>query len=506
MANILIIILSLLAGLALGYVLRWLITLSKRGSVELEIKQMLLDAKEEAEKLIDDAKKEAEQNKEELLKELKDKEQDLKKLEDRLLRKEEFLDQRQVEMDKQENELKSLEKENKSKEEKLQSLIDKELKKLEQISNLSKEEARKEIIKTLEKEMAEDLAHRLHKLERENNEKIEERAKEILTTAIHRLGNTMPSEVLTTTVELPNEEMKGKIIGREGRNIKTFEKLSGVDLIIDDTPEMITLSSFDSVRRQIAKVALEKLMLDGRIQPAKIEEALKSAEEEVNIIIKQKGEEAAHEVGVYNLDPKLLLILGRLYFRTSYGQNVLAHSVEMAHVAGMIAEEVGADPYVARAGALLHDIGKAIDHEVQGTHVEIGRKILQKFNVDERIIRAMEAHHEEYPYSTLESYIVQVADALSGGRPGARRGTLEQYIKRLQDLEAIANSYPEVEKSYAISGGREIRIFVNPKEIDDLESYKLAKDIAKRVEQELKYPGEIKVHVIRETHATEYAR
>ena len=358
----------------------------------------------------------------------------------------------------------------------------------------------------MERAFEEDLQVRLRKLSQNNEEKMEEAAKNIIITAIHRVGNSLPADVLSTTVQLPNDDIKGKIIGREGRNIRAFERAAGVDLIVDDTPGTITISSFDPVRRQIARVALENLILDGRIQPAKIEEAVAQAETEINKVIKKKGEEAAHEAGVFNLDPKLLMILGRMHFRTSYGQNVLAHSVEMAHVAGMIAEEVGADPLVARAGALLHDIGKAVDHEVSGTHVEIGRKILQKFGVDERVIKAMEAHHEEYPYSTLESYIVQVADAISGGRPGARRDTVEQYIKRLEELEAIANSYPEVEKSFAISGGREVRIFVNPNDITDLEAHKLARDVAKRVEEELKYPGEIKVHVIRETHAMEYAR
>jgi len=480
--------------------------LGKKGSVELEIKQMMLDAKEEAEKLIEKAKEKAEEAKEELLKSLKEKEKELKEKEERLLKREEMTDRLRLDLDKKEEEVKQAQEETQKVLDKAKSMLDEEMKKLEEISGISKEEAKERLLKDIEKAFEEDLAVRVQKLAQESEEKLEEKAKEIVVTAIHRVGNSVPAEVLSTTVELPNDEIKGKIIGREGRNIRAFERAAGVDLIVDDTPGTITISSFDPVRRQIARVALENLILDGRIQPAKIEEAVKAAENEINKIIKKKGEEAAHEAGVFNLDPKLLMILGRLHFRTSYGQNVLWHSVEMAHIAGIIAEEVGADPQVARAGALLHDIGKALDHEVSGTHVEIGRKVLQKFGVDEKVIRAMEAHHEEYPYSTPESYIVQVADAISGGRPGARRDTVEQYIKRLQDLEAIANSYPEVEKSFAISGGREIRIFVNPKEISDLESYKLAREIAKRVEEELKYPGEIKVHIIRETHAMELAR
>ena len=305
---------------------------------------------------------------------------------------------------------------------------------------------------------------------------------------------------------IPNDEIKGKIIGKEGRNIRAFERATGVDVIVDDTPGTITLSSYDPIRRQIARIALENLILDGRIQPAKIEEAVVKAEGEINTIIKKKGTEAAYEARVPNLDPKLLMILGRLYFRTSYGQNVLDHSVEVAHLAGMLAEELGADPAVARAGALMHDIGKAVDHEVTGTHVEIGRRILQKFGVSEDVVKAMQAHHEEYPYETPESMIVQVADAISGGRPGARRDSVENYIKRLEELEAIANKMPGVEKTYAIAAGREVRVIVRPAEISDLEARKLARDIPDKIEADLQYPGEIKVSVIRETRVIEYAR
>jgi ribonuclease Y len=312
--------------------------------------------------------------------------------------------------------------------------------------------------------------------------------------------------MLTTSVSIPSDEIKGKIIGKEGRNIKAFERCTGVEVIVDDTPGSITISSFDPVRRQIAKLALEKLISDGRIQPAKIEDMVKASEEEINKVIRQKGEEAVYETGVLGLDPKVVSILGRLHFRTSYGQNVLAHSVEMTHIAGMLAEEIGANVQVAKAGALVHDIGKALDHEVVGTHVEIGRKILQKFGTDENIIKAMQAHHEEYPYETIESMIVQSADAISGGRPGARRDSIENYLKRLKDLEAVANSFKGVEKSYALQAGREIRIFVTPNEVTDLEAKKMARDIATKIESELKYPGEIKVSVIRESRTIEFAR
>jgi len=314
------------------------------------------------------------------------------------------------------------------------------------------------------------------------------------------------ADVMAVSVQIPSEELKGKIIGKEGRNIKAFERATGVDVIVDDAPDRITLSSFDPLRRYIAKNALERLLDDGRIQPAKIEETVQKTRSEAEALMKQKGEEAAYEAGVVGLDPKLIALLGRLHFRTSYGQNVLMHSIEMAHIAGMLAEELGADPDIARAGSLLHDIGKAVDHEVQGTHVEIGRRILEKFGVDTRVIQAMQSHHEEFGYETPESIIVQVADAVSGSRPGARRDTVERYLERLGELERLATSFPGVEKAYAIQAGREIRIFVNPGKVSDLETHKLAREIALKVQEELRYPGEIKVNVIRENRVVEFAR
>jgi ribonuclease Y len=312
--------------------------------------------------------------------------------------------------------------------------------------------------------------------------------------------------MMTTNVTIPSDDIKGKIIGKEGRNIRAFEKAAGVELIVDDTPGVIIISSFDPVRRQIARVALENLILDGRIQPAKIEEIVEKAKEEINKIIKTKGEQAVYECGIFNFDPRLIAILGRLYFRTSYGQNVLQHSIEMTHIAGMIAEELGADVYVAKAGALVHDIGKALDHEVQGTHIDIGIRILQKFGADERVIVAMKSHHDDCPHETIEAVIVQTADYISGGRPGARRDSVENYLKRLADLEALVNGFEGVEKSYALSAGREIRIFVTPDKVSDVEAKNMAREIALKIEQELKYPGEIKVTMIRETRVIEYAR
>ena len=503
---ILIALISALIGVAFGYLLRSLITMGKRGSAEVEIKKMLLDSKEEAQKIIDTAEKKATEYTETKTREIKEKEVDLKKADERLIRKEESIEKKQTDLDQEIEQLKNKAQEVRAIRERAEGLVSERKIALEKVAQLTNEEAKKELLAAVEKESEQDVLVRLQKLEISGKEKYDNRAREILVTAIHRIGNAMPTDVLSTTVELPNEEIKGKIIGKEGRNIRAFERITGVDVIVDDTPGTITISSFDPVRRQVARIALENLIMDGRIQPVKIEEMYKKAEGEINRIIKEKGEQAAYDSKVTGLDPRILQVLGRLHFRTSYGQNVLAHSVEAAHLAGMIATEVGANADIARAGALVHDIGKAVDHEVVGTHVEIGRRILQKFNADERIIRAMESHHEEYPYSTPEAYIVQVADAISGGRPGARRDSIEQYIKRLEDLEAIANRYPGVEKTFAIQGGRELRILVRANEVGDLEAHHLAREIATAVENEMKYPGEIRVNVIREVRAIEFAR
>lgn len=495
-----------LLGIAFGYFLRFIISLGKRGSMELEIKQMTLTAKEDAQKIIEEADKKAAK----IIKETEELEKEKviqsKKTEERLIKKEELLDKRQLDIDKEADRVKEKAEEVAKLKEEAEKLGESGKKELERVANMSAEEAKGELTKEVEKKYEEDLLVRMQKLEVANREKLERKAKDILTTTIQRLASSTATDAMVTSVPIPSEDIKGKIIGKEGRNIRAFERAAGVDLIIDDTPGFIVISSFDPIRRQVARVALENLILDGRIQPAKIEEVVEKAREEINKIIKEKGERAAYECGIFNLDQRIILILGRLYFRTSYGQNVLQHSIEMAHIAGMLAEELGGDVQVAKAGALLHDIGKAVDHEVQGTHVEIGRRILQKFGADNRIIQAMQSHHEEYPYETLESIIVQTADAISGGRPGARRDSVENYLKRLGDLEAIANSFEGIEKSYAIQAGREIRIFVNPEKISDLDAKKMARDIAARVEQELKYPGEIRVNVIRETKVIEYAR
>jgi len=504
--TILVTLLAAGAGVAFGYYLRWVIAAGKKGSVELEIKQMMLEAKERAKKIEEETEKKLETKKNEVENTFKEKEEFIKKAETRMLDREAFLDKRQQDLDKEVEQVKQKIEDMHTLKARVDELKQEQEKELLRVGGLSKEDAKEELMDRLEHESQDDMVARVQKLEQFGKEKLERKAQEILTTAIHRLGNAVTTDVLTTSIALPSEDIKGKIIGKEGRNIRAFERATGVDVLIDDTPGLITLSCFDPVRRQIARVALENLIIDGRIQPAKIEEAVQKATDEINRIIKEKGDQAAYEAGVMNLDPRVLMIVGRLHFRTSYGQNVLQHSVEMAHISGMLAEELGADVQVARAGALVHDIGKAVDHDVQGTHVEIGRRILQKFGVDERTIQAMQSHHEEYPYETPESIIVQVADAISGGRPGARRDSVENYLKRLQDLEDIANSFPGIDKSYAISAGREVRIFVRPGEIGDLEAHELARNIALRIEQELKYPGEIRVAVIRETRAIEFAR
>ncbi|MBI4094066.1 ribonuclease Y [Candidatus Kaiserbacteria bacterium] len=503
---LLLLALSGAAGIGIGYFLRLIISLGKRGSMELEIRKMRLDAEEKSKRIVEEAERKAKEKEEQISSELKERGSELKQTEERLVRKEELLDKRQTMLDTEQETLAKKNEELASAKGKAEELLKAQQEKLENVAHLSAEEAKKELVNSVEKQSEADLESRYRKLEISGNERLEQRAKEILTTAVHRLGNSVVSDVLATTISLPTDEIKGKIIGKEGRNIRAFERATGVDVIIDDTPGTITLSSFDPIRRQVARIALENLILDGRIQPAKIEEMVKKAEEEINTIIKKKGAEAAYNAKVQNLDPKLLMILGRLYFRTSYGQNVLDHSVEVAHLAGMLASELGADEAVARAGALFHDIGKAVDHEVPGTHVEIGRRILQKFGVDEAVVKAMQAHHEEYPYETPESMIVQVADAISGGRPGARRDSVENYIKRLEELEAIANQHQGVEKSYAIAAGREIRVIVKPEAVTDLDARKMARDIADKVEKELQYPGEIKISVIRETRVIEYAR
>ena len=509
MSTIIVLLISavaLVAGVACGYYLRRIVALGQRRSIEIDIKQMLVAAKEEAQRITDESKKKVEQIESDLRETVRNKTEDFKKTEDRLIKKESLLDARQTEIDKEMEIQKGKIEEIKKIKERADVLLAERQGVLEKTAGLSREDAKGELVRAIERESEEDLMVRMQKLEQNSAEKFDRRAKEILATAIQRLASSTASEIMTTNVAIPSDDIKGKIIGKEGRNIRAFERAAGVELIVDETPGTIIISAFDPVRRQIARVALENLILDGRIQPAKIEEVVEKAKEDINKIIKEKGEQAVYECGIFNFDPRIIAILGRLYFRTSFGQNVLQHSVEMTHIAGMLAEELGADVSIAKQGALVHDIGKALDHEVQGTHIDIGIRILQKFGADPRVIVAMKSHHDDCPHESIEAVIVQTADNISGGRPGARRDSVENYLKRLQELEALVNAFPNIEKSYALTAGREIRIFVTPEKVSDVEAKEMARSIAKKIEAELKYPGEIKVTMIRETRIIEYAR
>ncbi|MEK7638265.1 MAG: ribonuclease Y [Patescibacteria group bacterium] len=493
-------------GLLIGYFLRKFLAGRKAAQAETRAEAILNESKAKAQDVLLDANNKALKVLEDSKREEADRRKQLDRIENLLTKKESDLEERGKEVAGERASLKHKAEELVALKADTEQAHAKQVAELERVSGLNREQARDQIMAKVAEQYRDDLYHQLRKLDSENREQLEQKAREIMTMSIQRYAGSHIADATTTVVSLPSDELKGKIIGKEGRNIKTLERLTGVDIIIDDTPGTMVISGFDPVRRQIAKIALEKLIADGRIHPTKIEENVEKARVEINEKIRQAGEAALIECGVGMVDPKLVYLLGRLAFRTSFGQNVLIHSIEMAHVSGMLASELGADTMVAKKGALFHDIGKAVDHEVQGTHVEIGRKILAKFGIDDKIIKAMEAHHEEYPYSSLESRIVQAADAISGARPGARRDTVEIYLKRLEDLERICNSFDGVEKSYAIQAGREVRVFVTPSKIDDLAALQLARDIAQRIETEMKYPGEIKVNVIRETRSVEYAR
>ena len=498
--------LILAGGVALGYLIRQLLATRNLNSIEATIKRQLeesktqakealLEAKDKAVKILEDAKNQ-ERERLAILSRQEDRlNVQLKKIE----QKEDALENSKQSLEKQAEQIKAIHQEADALKKKSEEII-------EQVSGLSREEAKAKLLSQIEEDSKADLIAAMQKMEKNRLEELEKKARSIMTTAIQRYARSHISEITTSTVSLPSDELKGRIIGKEGRNIRALERLTGVEIIVDETPEAITLSSFDPLRREIAKTALLKLMSDGRIQPARIEEKVEEAKKEVSKKVMEAGEMALYEVGILDIPKEVTMLLGRLAFRTSYGQNVLLHSIEMAHIAKMLAKELGANTDVAKKAALLHDIGKAVDHEIEGTHLELGRKILQKYGIDQAVIQAMESHHEDYPFSSSESFIVAAADIISGARPGARRDSVENYIKRLTELENIANSFAGVEKSYAIAAGREIRIFVHPEKIDDLKAIQLAKEMAKRIESELKYPGEIKVNIIRETRAVEYAR
>jgi ribonuclease Y len=493
-------------GSILGYLSRQSIAKKQIGSLEETIQKRLTQAKKESERITTEADRKSEDIIRRTRRDEETRKSELSKTEKFLLKRENNLQSKISELDEKEKEIYHKADEIKELKSNLSSLIDQEIEKLEKISELPRDVAKKELMDKVEKESQRELLEKMLHLDRDNKEKFKEKAKELLTLAIQRCAISQVQEITTTNVALSSDKIKGRIIGKEGRNIKAFEKATGVEVLVDETPELITISGFNLMRRYIAKKAMERLIEDGRIQPARIEETVKKVEEEISGQVKQAGETAVYETGVLDLDPKLIELLGRLRFRTSFGQNVLLHSIEVSLLSGMLAEEIGADVRVARKAGLLHDIGKAIDHQVQGSHVDIGIKILEKFGVEKEVITAMKSHHEEYPYETIESHIVQAADQVSGARPGARKDTLENYLKRLGELEAIATAFDGVEKAYAIQAGRELRVFVRPNEIDDLKAQKLAIDIAKRIAEELKYPGEIKVIVIREKRVIEYAK
>lgn len=504
--NIVIILGAAVGGAVFGYIIRQKLAQKQVNSIEAILKERIEKVKDEAKNIVLEAKEKAEKIFEEAKEEEKNRKNQITKLEERLLEREELLDKRQLEVDEKEKETKRIYDKIQQVKTELEKLQQSELETLEKMAKLTMTEAKEELFKRVEKTYQEELIEAMRKLESTRKEEIEKKAKEIMVDAIERYSHTNIGEITTTSLDLPSDDIKGRIIGREGRNIRHFEKLTGVELVLDDTPNTVILSSFNPMRREVGRLALEKLIKDGRIQPAKIEEKVAEAQAEVRDIIKKQGEEAAYETGILDLPPELVHLLGRLYFRTSYGQNALTHSMEVSLLAGALAEELGANVDIAKKAGLLHDIGKAVDQEIEGTHLELGRKILMKYKMPEEIIKAMQSHHGDYPVETIEASIINAADAISASRPGARKESLEAYLKRLANLEEIATSFEGVEKAYAISAGREVRVFVFPEKIDDMEAIKLARDIAEQIEEKLKYPGEIKVTVVRETRATEMAR
>ncbi len=509
-----------LAGLAIGIIIFLVIWFIFRKKIH-DAKEKVARADDDAKKIVDDAVKTAETKKKEALleakeeivrsnkefeKEVRDRRAELTKMERRYTTKEEMLDKKSENLDRKEEQLDKKIKENTELNEKIEEIKAKQLEKLEEISGLTAEQAKAEIVKQIEEEARYEAAMKLSEIDAELKEEADDRAKDIISQSISRLASEFVSEASVTSVALPNDEMKGRIIGREGRNIRSVEALTGVDLIIDDTPEAITISCFDPIRREVARLALEKLVSDGRIHPTRIEETVEKARKEVEASVKQAGEQATFDTGIHGLHPDLVKLLGQLRYRTSYGQNVLNHSIEVALLSGMIADELGVNSELAKRAGLLHDIGKAVTHEVEGSHAVIGAELCRKYKERKEIVHAVEAHHGDVEPKTALAFIIQAADAISAARPGARRENIENYIKRLQKLEEIANSYPGVEKSFAIQAGREVRIMVKPENVNDQQMVLLAHDVAKQIEDELKYPGQIKITVVRESRATDVAK
>ncbi|MEG1547718.1 MAG: ribonuclease Y [Clostridia bacterium] len=503
-------VICITAGAVGGYFYRRNIAEAKVAKAEDAVKKMIDDAQKRAETLkketVLEAKEEVYRIKTENEKDLRERRNELQRTERRLIQREETLDKKMDSLEQREELLIKRQKESDALETSIKEMHDRQLKELETISGMSMDEAKGILLSNVEREARHDAAIMLRDIEAKTKEEADKRARNIVSLAVQRCAADHVAETTVSVVPLPNDEMKGRIIGREGRNIRTLETATGVDLIIDDTPEAVILSGFDPVRREVARIALEKLILDGRIHPARIEEMVEKARKEVDTQIREAGEQAIFEVGIHGLHHELVKTLGRLKYRTSYGQNVLKHSIEVSHLAGMMAAELGANVALSKRAGLLHDIGKAVDHEVEGPHIQIGADLAKKYRESNQVINAIMAHHGDVEPSTVEAVLVQAADAISAARPGARRETLENYIKRLEKLEEIANSFEGVEKSFAIQAGREVRIIVKPENVNDADTIVMARDIVKRIEAELEYPGQIKVNVIRETRAVEFAK
>ncbi|HPF18967.1 MAG: ribonuclease Y [Bacillota bacterium] len=508
--GIVVSIVALVVGMLVGYLIRKNNAEKTIGSAETMAKNLILDAENRSEtmkkEIVIEAKEEAHRIRTEAEKDVRERRAEIQKSERRLFQKEETVDRKLETLEQKEENITKKQQSLADKEKEIDTFIERQIQELERISDCTAEEAKQLLLSSIEKEVRHEASIMIREIESKAKEEGDKKAKEIITGAIQRCAADHVAETTVSVVPLPNDEMKGRIIGREGRNIRAIETATGVDLIIDDTPEAVILSGFDPVRREIARIALEKLIVDGRIHPARIEEMVEKAEKEVSAIIKEEGEAATFELGIHNLHPELVKLLGRLKYRTSYGQNVLKHSIEVAHLAGLMAGELGMDIKLAQRAGLLHDIGKALDHEVQGTHVDIGIDVLRKYKESEAVIDGMAAHHGDYEPKSAEAVLIAAADALSAARPGARRETLDTYIKRLQKLEDIANTTPGVDKSFAIQAGREIRIIARPEDVKDDAMALLAREISQKIESELEYPGQIKVNVIRETRAVDFAR
>ena len=493
------------AGFGLGYWIRKILASKQKDSAEAKAENLIIEAKNQQQELLLKAKDKALGVVEEAKKEEQERRKDLKGIQKRLEKRESLFDKQLLDLENKKQSVLSKAGQVEKVKKEVENIRNEQIAKLEKVASLNREDAKKLLLEGVEAKAKEDLVSRMRKLEAISGEEVDNKAKQMLTEAIQRCASSHAAESTTTVVNLPSDEMKGRVIGREGRNIKRIEELTGVEIIVDDTPEAIIVSGFSPIRRHLAKRALDKLISDGRIHPTKIEDAIETAKKEMALDIKKAGDEAMYETGVTGFDPKLIQILGRLKYRTSYGQNVLRHSVEVAELAALLAEKLGGNVALCKKSGLLHDIGKAVDHEIQGTHPEIGRDIAKKFGLSEEMIKPILEHHEDHP-TTLEAVIVKVADAISGARPGARKDTYEKYLQRLEELEDVAKTFEGVDKTYAIQAGREVRVFVEPDKIDDLAAEKLARDVARKVEEELKYPGEIKVNVIRETRMVEFAR